>query len=51
MGNNGARSFGLEEAPVKLQDSVTGMLKVLEQATKETHGGKMWGYDGKQKQW
>ena len=41
----------MPEAPVKLEDSINGMIGVLDVATKETHGGKMWGFDGKQQAW
>ncbi|RFU29494.1 hypothetical protein B7463_g6825, partial [Scytalidium lignicola] len=50
-GNSSAQAFGLPEAPVKLDDSVNGMIGVLDVATKESHGGKMWGHDGKQQAW
>ncbi|KAH8800480.1 hypothetical protein F5884DRAFT_810556 [Xylogone sp. PMI_703] len=50
-GNSSAQAFGLPEAPVKLEDSINGMISVLDAATKETHGGKMWGHDGNQQAW
>ncbi|PQE20079.1 Short-chain dehydrogenase reductase SDR protein [Rutstroemia sp. NJR-2017a BBW] len=50
-GNSSAQAFGLPEAPVLLDDSIKGMISVLDAATKESHGGKMWGYDGKQQAW
>ena len=51
MGNLGARTYGLEKAPLEIKESVTGVEKLIGEATKETHGGKMWGYDGKLQQW
>ncbi len=51
MGNFAARTFGFEEAPLLLKDSVTGTEKVIGEAAKESHGGKMWGHDGKLQQW
>ncbi|GAA5972857.1 hypothetical protein JCM11641_003976 [Rhodosporidiobolus odoratus] len=46
MGNDGARSFGLEQAPVTIEDSVAGQLRLVDEATGETHGGKFWDYTG-----
>ena len=51
MGNHGARSFGFENAPVEIKDSVTRVEKLIGEVTKESHGGKLWGYDGKLQQW
>ena len=50
-GNAAARIFGLEEAPVKLQDSDEGVVKLIDESTKGSHGGKLWRYDGKQQAW
>ncbi|KAL6862026.1 NAD(P)-binding protein [Trichoderma novae-zelandiae] len=46
MGNEAARFFGLDEAPVQVEDSVGGMFKVITTANKETHGGKFVSYTG-----
>ncbi|EXJ55060.1 uncharacterized protein A1O5_12799 [Cladophialophora psammophila CBS 110553] len=51
MGDSGARVFGLEHAPDSLLDSCDGMIKLFDEATKETHGGKLWQYDGIQLPW
>lgn len=51
MGNFGARAFGLEQAPLGIDESCDGMEKLIDVATKESHGGKLWGYDGKQETW
>ncbi|EME45389.1 hypothetical protein DOTSEDRAFT_170752 [Dothistroma septosporum NZE10] len=51
MGNFGARAWGPGEAPLGVEESVTGMKKVIEAARKDTHGGKMFGIDGKQQAW
>lgn len=51
MGNYGAQCFGADKASVTIKDSVTGLEKVIGEARKETHGGKMWGYDGKLETW
>jgi len=50
-GNNSARIFGMPEAPTTVVDSISGMIKVLDAATKESHGGKMFGFDGVQQDW
>ncbi|PTB62212.1 NAD(P)-binding protein [Trichoderma citrinoviride] len=46
MGNKAAEFFGMGEAPVKVEDSVGGMFKVITTANKETHGGKFVSYTG-----
>ncbi|GAA6036994.1 hypothetical protein JCM8097_005496 [Rhodosporidiobolus ruineniae] len=46
MGNKGARQMGVEAAPVTLDDSVTGILKLADSSTRESHGGKFWDYTG-----
>lgn len=51
MGNSGAQVFGLEEAPDSLDESVDGMVKLFDAATKETHGGKFWHHHGEQDAW
>lgn len=51
MGDYSARVFGFEQAPVTLEESVTGVAKVIDASTKETHGGKMWGHDGELMTW
>lgn len=42
MGNAGAAVAGMKEAPVTLADSVTGILKLVDESTRDTHGGKLW---------
>lgn len=52
MGNNGARALGVgDQAPLPIEDSVSGMKKVIDGATKESHGGQLWGWDGAKQQW
>ncbi|KAF4628881.1 hypothetical protein G7Y89_g9268 [Cudoniella acicularis] len=51
MGNTGAHTFGMEQAPVTVEDSCTKMVKLIETATKESHGGKLWGHEGEQQAW
>jgi len=40
MGNTAAKTMGMEEAPLKIEDCVKGMVKIVDTATRETHGGK-----------
>ncbi|GAA6021586.1 hypothetical protein JCM10207_005075 [Rhodosporidiobolus poonsookiae] len=51
MGNEGARANGMEEAPVKLEDSVAGILKLADESTLETHSGGFWDYTGESIAW
>ncbi|KAK0707945.1 hypothetical protein B0H67DRAFT_325138 [Lasiosphaeris hirsuta] len=51
MGNSSARKFGLPEAPTPVAESIDGMVKVIDGATKEVTGGNFWNYDGEQLVW
>jgi len=51
MGDAGAKAMGLDEAPVKLEDSVQGVLKVIDGATLQKSGGKFWDYTGDELTW
>ncbi len=51
LGNLGAEAFGLEKAAITVEQSVTGMIKVIDVATRETHGGKLWTWEGRQVPW
>lgn len=51
MGNTSARMLGLEQAPTTLEESCDGMIKLFDAATKESHGGRLWNYEGKQEPW
>ena len=42
MGNTGAVIAGMKQAPVTLQQSVTGILKLLDESSRETHSGRFW---------
>lgn len=46
MGNAGAVANGMEIAPVPLQDAITGMVAIIDAATRKTHGGRFWGQEG-----
>ena len=52
MGNAGAESVGMKEAPMTVEQSVTGILNVVDKATRETHSGKFWNAeDGSELPW
>jgi norsolorinic acid ketoreductase len=53
MGEKAASFVGMDasEVPVKLDDSVAGLLNVIDAATKETHSGKFWDQTGTQMPW
>lgn len=51
LGNRGAEYFGHEKAAITIEQSVTGMVQVIDAATRETHSGKMWVWDGHQARW
>ena len=42
MGNAGAKSVGMQEAPVTIEQSVTGILKAVDTSDRASHGGKLW---------
>ncbi|KAJ7264064.1 hypothetical protein B0H12DRAFT_272935 [Mycena haematopus] len=44
MGNASARMGGMEEAPVRLEDSVEGILGIVDGATKEKSSGRFWNF-------
>ncbi|KIW13107.1 hypothetical protein PV08_08294 [Exophiala spinifera] len=46
MGNESARSFGLTEAPTTIEGSITGLMKLIDESTRESHSGKFASYDG-----
>ncbi|KAI0119552.1 NAD(P)-binding protein [Daldinia grandis] len=46
LGNAGARGLGVEQAPLGVDESCDGMVRMLTISTKAEHGGKMVSYDG-----
>ena len=42
MGNAGAVVAGLKEAPVTVEQSVTGIVRLVDTADRATHGGRLW---------
>ena len=51
LGNEGARTFGIEQAPTTVEESVAGMYRVLSTTTKEKYGGKVVLYTGEVQSW
>lgn len=50
-GNGNAKACGMTEAPTKLEDTIAGVLKVLDAAKRETHGGVFLNYRGEVLPW
>ncbi|KAF4928005.1 Norsolorinic acid ketoreductase nor1 [Colletotrichum viniferum] len=46
LGNNGAHYFGHEQAPLKVGDVTKGIVKEVDSATRDSHGGKLIQWDG-----
>ncbi|KAJ7626956.1 hypothetical protein FB45DRAFT_795196 [Roridomyces roridus] len=44
MGNGGAKAFGMEQAPVTVEDSINGVLSRIDGATKEKSSGKFFNF-------
>ncbi|GJN94351.1 hypothetical protein Rhopal_007425-T1 [Rhodotorula paludigena] len=51
LGNQAVAHFGMAEAPVKLEQSVAGVLGIVDKATRESTGGRFWDYTGDELQW
>ncbi|ETI27394.1 hypothetical protein G647_09584 [Cladophialophora carrionii CBS 160.54] len=51
MGNAGAREFGLEKAQIMLEESIPGMVDVIDNATMDATAGKFMVYDGTEWAW
>jgi norsolorinic acid ketoreductase len=45
-GNAGAVAVGMQEAPLTVDQSVNGMVHILDTATREKYGGQTINYDG-----
>lgn len=50
MGNRGAKAQGLEKAPVMVEDSTAGIIKLIDAASKETTG-RFLDLDGVETPW
>ena len=44
LGNTGAQFFGMAEAIVEVEDSCRGVVQLIDTATKESHGGKLFDF-------
>ena len=42
MGSRLADKLGLPKAPMTLDESVTGIVRLLDESTRATHGGMLW---------
>ncbi|RYP78466.1 hypothetical protein DL769_003189 [Monosporascus sp. CRB-8-3] len=51
IGNRGAAAFAIDQAAIPVSQSTEGLVKVIDAATRETHSGKMWVWDGRQVPW
>ncbi|KAJ9609819.1 hypothetical protein H2200_006148 [Cladophialophora chaetospira] len=51
MGNAGARAFGLEKAEITLDESIPGMVDVIDNSTLDKTSGKFMVYDGTEWPW
>ncbi|KAH8423683.1 uncharacterized protein LDX57_001440 [Aspergillus melleus] len=51
MGNRGALAYGYAEAPLKVGETIPGIVRLIDAAMKETHGGKLWSHRGTQEAW
>ena len=52
MGNEGARKMGMAEASIPLEVCAAAIVRLLDTATRDTHGGKFWSADGdKEEPW
>ncbi|WWD17808.1 hypothetical protein CI109_102250 [Kwoniella shandongensis] len=51
MGTQGAKWSGMDKTPLKVSDTLPGMLKVIEEAKKDTTSGKLVDYDGSIMSW
>jgi len=51
MGNAGALAHGMAEAPLTLEESLTGMLSKIDGATRENASGKLVTFNGEEPSW
>ena len=52
MGNAVAVASGKTEAPVTVEQSVAGIVRLLDESTRATHSGKFWNaIDGSEVPW
>ena len=46
MGSLLAQKLGVAGAPMTLERSVAGIVQLLDESTRETHGGRLWNVSG-----
>ncbi|KAL3473976.1 NAD(P)-binding protein [Aspergillus californicus] len=51
MGNRGAALLGIGKATITIEESVRGVLSVVDASTKDTHSGKLWKWTGEEEPW
>ncbi|PLB33156.1 NAD(P)-binding protein [Aspergillus candidus] len=51
IGNRGADYFGFEKAALTIDESCTGVVKLIDASTLKTHSGKLFKHDGSQEPW
>ncbi|KAK3116868.1 hypothetical protein LTR53_002308 [Teratosphaeriaceae sp. CCFEE 6253] len=51
MGNSGARKLGLEAADITVDESVAGLVDVIDHATREGSSGKLIDFKGNVLEW
>jgi norsolorinic acid ketoreductase len=52
MGHFGAKSFGVTDGPpTTVDESCEGIIEVVGEATKTTHGGKLFDFTGRTMSW
>lgn len=51
MGNAGAKYFGMKEAAMTIEQSITGMVKVIDDSTREKTSGRFMTWEGEEYPW
>ncbi|KAJ5898248.1 hypothetical protein N7504_008536 [Penicillium tannophilum] len=51
IGNRGAVDFGTDKPTLTVEQSAGGVVKIVEAATRETHSGKLFKYNGEEEPW
>ena len=51
LGNKGAAFFGMKEATTSVEESVAGMVKIIDSANREESGGRFPIFDGGEFPW
>ncbi|KAJ5153717.1 Short-chain dehydrogenase/reductase SDR [Penicillium coprophilum] len=51
LGNRGAHAIGVEKAAITVEDSTTGIVRIIDASTLQTHSGKLFKFDGNEEPW